>query len=152
MDTTIGKEPPPGVVHLSSPTRSERICSPRYVEDNLTIEEREALRNLRQCTDIVIKPEDKGSSFVVMDKSEYIRSATAELSNSKFYFRESQDLNFQTELKVNAVVDLMYSDGEIDSKVANYLKPSGTKKVLGFTPFPKRTKSVTFRIFLKPDR
>ena len=113
-----GRDPHLGSFISALQQEVNEFAPPRYVKDNLNIEEREALRNLRHSTDIVIKPEDKGSSFVVMDKSEYIRTATAELSNSKFYVRESQNLNFQTELKVNAVVDLMYSEGEIDSNVA----------------------------------
>jgi hypothetical protein len=37
--------------------------------------ERTALQNLRSNEDIIIKPADKGSAVVVMDKSAYIQEA-----------------------------------------------------------------------------
>jgi hypothetical protein len=52
--------------------------------DNLTPVERTALRNLRSNEDIVIKPADKGSAVVVMDKSAYIREAERQLMMTGF--------------------------------------------------------------------
>jgi hypothetical protein len=43
--------------------------------DNLTQAERSALRDLQERDDIIIKPADKGSAVVVMDKNDiYTRS------------------------------------------------------------------------------
>jgi hypothetical protein len=39
--------------------------------DKLTPVERTALQNLRSNEDIIIKPADKGSAVVVMDKSHF---------------------------------------------------------------------------------
>ena len=44
-------------------------------KDNLPPEERSALRNLRQCTDVIIKPADKGSAVAVLSKDDYIKEA-----------------------------------------------------------------------------
>jgi len=42
------------------------------VKDNLTKNERIALSNLTQCTDIVINKADKGSTIVILTRSDYI--------------------------------------------------------------------------------
>ena len=43
--------------------------------DNLMSSERIALRELRQHTDVVIKPVDKGSAVVVLSKEDYTNEA-----------------------------------------------------------------------------
>ena len=43
--------------------------------DNLTQAERSALRNIQEKDDIIIKPADKGSAVVVMDKTTYLQKA-----------------------------------------------------------------------------
>jgi hypothetical protein len=49
--------------------------------DNLTPVEGTALQILRSNEDIIIKPADKGSAVVDMDKSAYIRAPTTFLIN-----------------------------------------------------------------------
>ena len=44
-------------------------------KNNLPSEERIALRSLRQRTDIIIKPADKGSAVVTLSKTDYIKEA-----------------------------------------------------------------------------
>ena len=44
---------------------------PSKIADNLSKHEREALQNLITCTDIVIKPADKGKAVVVLDTKDY---------------------------------------------------------------------------------
>ena len=46
---------------------------------NLTPEEVEALRQLRQDAHLIIKPADKGSAVVVMDREHYIQEAERQL-------------------------------------------------------------------------
>jgi reverse gyrase len=47
----------------------------RTKTDNLTQAERSALRDIQERDDIIIKPADKGSAVVVMDKTTYIQEA-----------------------------------------------------------------------------
>jgi hypothetical protein len=49
--------------------------------DNLTPGKRTVLQNLRSNEDIIIKPADKGSAVVAMEKSAYIREAERQLSD-----------------------------------------------------------------------
>ena len=46
--------------------------SPKPVHDNLTTPERDALKQLRRRSDIIIKAGDKGSGTVIMDRDGYI--------------------------------------------------------------------------------
>ena len=46
--------------------------TPNKSRDNLTITERQSISQLKQRQDIIIKPADKGSGTVVMDKTWYI--------------------------------------------------------------------------------
>ena len=52
---------------------------------NLKKSETKALRKLRNDTDIVIKPADKGSATVIMNKEDYIFEANRQLENPKHY-------------------------------------------------------------------
>jgi hypothetical protein len=59
--------------------------------DNLTPVEGTALQILRSNEDIIIKPADKGSAVVVMDKSAYIREAERQLCDDRFYNKLDKD-------------------------------------------------------------
>lgn len=47
--------------------------------DNLPSYERKALREIQHCSDMVIKPEDKGSAVVVLGKNDHIKEAERRL-------------------------------------------------------------------------
>jgi tRNA/tmRNA/rRNA uracil-C5-methylase (TrmA/RlmC/RlmD family) len=59
--------------------------------DNLTQAERSALRNIQERDDIIIKPADKGSAVVVMDKTTYLQEAERQLSDCRFYEKLDSD-------------------------------------------------------------
>ena len=54
-------------------TASHKPLKPKY--DNLTKSERSALYELQNRQEIIIKPTDKGSAIVVMDRDHYISEA-----------------------------------------------------------------------------
>ena len=62
---------------------SHKPSKPRH--DNLTKSERSALYDLRNRQEIIIKPADKGSAVVVMDKDHYISEAERQLGDSTYY-------------------------------------------------------------------
>ena len=47
-------------------------AKPTGIRDNLTSRELQALKKLQRRTDIIIKPADKGSGTVVMNRLDYI--------------------------------------------------------------------------------
>jgi len=44
------------------------VTNTRPKQHNLTDEEKQAINKLQECTDIIIKPADKGSATVIMDR------------------------------------------------------------------------------------
>ena len=67
------------------------VNQPKRCTDNLTSAQRIALHRLRQRTDVVIKPADKGSAVVVLSKEDYINEAERQLNNHAHYVRLNAD-------------------------------------------------------------
>ena len=72
-----------------NPTNPFNQNKPRTVKipdkSNLTLDEQLSLKNLVNNDSLIIKPADKGSAAVLIDKSNYINEATRQLSNPKYY-------------------------------------------------------------------
>jgi hypothetical protein len=63
-------------------------------EKNLTPGEFKAITELRSLdSKIIIKPADKGSAVVIMDRETYLHEAHRQLSNPMFYQKVEQDLS-----------------------------------------------------------
>ncbi|KAJ8038195.1 hypothetical protein HOLleu_15540 [Holothuria leucospilota] len=113
---------------------------PKYVKDNLTLEEREALTNLWTDDNIVIKPEDKGPAFVIQNKTDYIHTAKTDLSNVNFYRKNTVDKTPETAERVNKVVREMLREGDIKEKTAEYLVTNDVRTSRFYT-LPKTQKA-----------
>ena len=50
------------------------------------------MTDLKQNTDIVIKPADKGSAVVIQNKEDYIKEGLRQLSDQNFYQEVPDDL------------------------------------------------------------
>ena len=59
---------------------------------NLTKEEYQSIKSLRNHPDIIIKPADKGSAIVILDKHNYIAEGERQLQNEQFYEETNSDL------------------------------------------------------------
>lgn len=95
--------------------------------DNLSSDERTALRNLRSNVEIVIKPADKGSAVVVMDKSAYIREAERQLNDDRFYMKLEEDPTEKFSDEITKELTKMNTLGYIDDKTLEYLTPDNPK-------------------------
>ena len=82
-----------------------------HITDNLTKDERQALRNLKKRQDIIIKPADKGSGTVVMDKSWYIDECNRQLNDAKFYRQLDGDITDTIQQRVTVYIERMFNDG-----------------------------------------
>ena len=60
-------------------------AKPTRVRDNLIRRERLALKKLQRRIDIIIKPADKGSGTVVMNRQDYINECYRQLNNQQFH-------------------------------------------------------------------
>ena len=102
-------------------------CTPNKIRDNLTATERQAISQLKQRQDIIIKPADKGSGTVVMDKTWYIDECNRQLNDSKFYKRLNEDITADIQKRVTFYVNRMNHDGLIDDKTRQYLLQTDAK-------------------------
>ena len=100
---------------------------PKTIHDNLTATERQAIHQLKQRQDIIIKPADKDSGTVVMDKTWYIDECNRQLTATKFYRLLNEDITADIQKRVTFYVDRMHNDKLINDKTRQYLKKSDVK-------------------------
>ena len=88
---------------------------------NLTKEEYKSIKSLRNNPDIIIKPADKGSAIVILDKQYYINEGERQLHNNHFYEETETDLTGEVIHRVNLYVNNMLQRGQISQNTSNYL-------------------------------
>ena len=96
---------------------------PTRVRDNLIRRERQALKKLQRRTDIVIKPADKGSGTVVMNRQHYLNECYRQLNNQQFYEKVNEDPTESITKRVRFYLKRLYSDDVIDTDTYHYLLP-----------------------------
>ena len=139
---------PPGPTNLEAMIACNELefnTRPEYKpsrRDNLSREERLALKELTENTNIIIKPADKGSAVVIMNRTDYLKEGFRQLSDTKYYTRLENEptLDFHKEVK-NFVQD-MWQNTEIDDSVQTYLMRD-TQKTPQFYLLPKIHKGTT---------
>ena len=82
---------------------------------------RRAIRQLKQRQVCVIKPADKGSGTVIMDKTWYIGECNRQLNYSTFYRRLNEDITVDIQKQLTIYVNRIYTDDLIDEKTKQYL-------------------------------
>ena len=88
---------------------------------NLTLEEKQALAELKSNHDIVIKPADKGSAVVIQDRQSYIDEGLRQLNNPDFYIEVPNDLTNKHNSEVYQLLQDLVNDDQISAKCADYL-------------------------------
>lgn len=108
-----------------------------HTTNNLTKEERRALRQLTLDRRIIIKPADKGSCTVVMDRSAYIREAERQLNNPIYYKKLTHPIYMHTTPLINSILLDMLNDNIISHKQYNFLKADIKDRPRQFYILPK---------------
>ena len=93
----------------------------RRPKDNLTLSERKALKELKSLSHIVIKPADKGSAVVLLNREDYLTEGLRQLSDPKFYREIPVDLSNDHMEAISREVNRMHESKEISQKVKDYL-------------------------------
>jgi len=119
------------------PRRHNRPAVLDHRHDNLLPEERRALDELRKNDSIVIKPADKGSATVVMDKSAYVTECRRQLDMPQFYRKIDGPIYRQNVVTINAILESMRTDGFISDKQLAYLRASDDDRQRTFYILPK---------------
>lgn len=112
-------------------------------KQNLSTEERHILKRITKNRNIVIKPADKGSSVVVMDKQAYIREAYRQLHDTRYYRKIPDPLIKQNSARIQQILDDMLQQEYIDDKQHAYLSPSDGDRLRRFYLLPKIHKPVS---------
>ena len=94
--------------------------------DNLSPAERKALNTLRNSTELIIKPADKGSGVVVMDKADYVQKAESQLYDQSAYQKLDTDPTEKYTQKVSDTIKDLQERKIITDTVADYLTPENT--------------------------
>ena len=111
-------------------------------KNNLNKAEIKALRNIRSNPDIVIKPADKGSATVIMDKQNYINEGMRQLNDNRYYKKIENPIYPETCLKVNEVLYDLLRNKIISEKQFNYLKAPMEPRPRIFYMLPKIHKPI----------
>ena len=102
-------------------------AKPTRIRDNLTRRERQSLKKLRRRTDIVIKPADKGSGTVVMNRQSYLDECYRQLNDQLFYKRVTEDPTEDINKRVRFYLKRLLADKIIDKETHRYLTPQDPK-------------------------
>ena len=94
---------------------------PKPERDNLTTNERHALKQLSRRTDIVIKAADKGSGTVIMDSDWYINECLRQLNDTKFYRQLDIDQSSDIQTRIQFYIKRLHKDNIIDDKTKRFL-------------------------------
>ena len=88
---------------------------------NLTKEEYKAIKSLKNNRDIIIKPADKGSAVVILDRESYINEGQRQLNDTKFYEKTTSNHTGEVINRINLHIHNMLQRGEISQNTCNYL-------------------------------
>ena len=88
---------------------------------NISPKERVAIRELRDNQKIIIKPADKGSAVVILNREDYLAEGYTQLKDVNFYQKQDSDLTEKHRTEVQDFISNLYNDGEIDSSVLRFL-------------------------------
>ena len=94
---------------------------------NLSPDEKNALKELCNNKDIIIKPADKGSAVVVMRRQDYLKEGYKQLSDPKFYRKLDNEPTADFHNEIRNFLEDMYQNGEIDLTVQRYLLEDTTR-------------------------
>ena len=112
---------------LAVKTDLENHEQPHPPRDNLTKQQRKALAELKNRTDLFITRADKGGAAVIWGLEEYLAEANSQLNNSEFYQELSTDLfNDYQQIMISSLNEML-SENMINKETAEILKPKNVK-------------------------
>ena len=91
-------------------------------KNNITTDQVRALRSLANNQDIVIKPADKGSRIVILDRQQYVFEGLRQLNNSNHYVELEAPIFEQTAKEVGVIITKLREKKFIDQKQERYLR------------------------------
>ncbi|CAJ0948182.1 unnamed protein product [Ranitomeya imitator] len=96
-------------------------CPKRFEPPNMTVGEMEALCELAQNEEIIIKKADKGGAVVVLDRTEYIEEIKGQLEDPGVYERLSHDPKFDIAREIKTILENAVHKQIIDQDLYDFL-------------------------------
>jgi len=112
---------------------------------NLTREEKEAMKSLKEDTSIVIKEADKGSAVVVWDREDYLQEAAKQLGDNETYDEVFGDCISPLIKTIKSTLSKINTRGDICKETLDYFLVENPK-IGRFYIYPRFTKG--FSMFL----
>lgn len=103
------------------PDQPARLRTFSNISDNLSPEERSAIRSLKNNNNILIKPADKGGAVVLLDVESYRAEGLRQLHNTDYYRPIPESSSRNTVSRINAILMRMRNRGFISYKQYSYL-------------------------------
>ena len=88
---------------------------------NLTTQEYNAIKSLKNNKQIVIKKADKGSCIVIQNREDYIREGERQLSDHNFYTETEFDLTEEHSDDINKFINSLIIEHQLHQSTADYL-------------------------------
>lgn len=104
---------------------------------NLSTEEINALKSLRKNQTIVIKPADKGSAVVIMDKNQYIREANRQLLDTHYYKPLDHPIFRETVPMIGEILERLHKRKYLTKNQVKYIKGQKEPRERLFYLLPK---------------
>lgn len=84
------------------------------------LEEEKSIKKLQENPNIM-KPVDKGSKIVIMDKQQYNMEDNRQLANPKYYKPIQESIQTQTLSQIRSIIQNFYNRKFINAKQRNFL-------------------------------
>ena len=108
---------------------------------NLTKEEHQSIKSLRNHPEVIINPADKGSAIDIQDKCNYVSEGERQLQNEQFYEETQNDLTGEVIHRVNLFVNNKLQRAQITQNTSTYLT-TDIDRTLQFYLLPKIHKGI----------
>ncbi len=100
------------------------LKSSKPPQQNVTKDERQAIKDLKKAEDIIILPADKGKSTVVLDKEEYVEKVNTMLADRKTYEELPSDPTPKYKRKLVSMLTDLKKEGKITESKYKELYPT----------------------------
>lgn len=117
--------------------KNGRLLMRNYNSNNLTRDEKCALKCLQENKSIVIKAADKGSATIILDKEAYIKEAHRQLGNTNYYRKLDKPIYPDNIAPINGILEEMESLKIINHKQLLFLRAQTTDRARTFYLLPK---------------
>lgn len=98
-----------------------KVSSKLRVKSNISIEESNAIKELKSRDDIVIKPADKGGATVVWRKDLYIEECMRQLSDQSYYIPLTEEPTIESQDIVTETISEMIRNGQLPREAINLI-------------------------------